>query len=277
MSTVSQAVHSEWESVVAAAVVGTDRRPPPAAEDGFDVWARSADPACALLDRAAAAVVARRAGARPSAAPVLGDRAPADLRPPCPPACAARLRRLLRGAHDELLPEWFARFAAAGWQLPWEQLPHLLQRGRRDPGFDQVVRDLAGDRARWLATALPELGVDLPRRPPRTAVEPLRPLAAPADSDAVVSAVVEACGTGAATWAAAPQLRLAVAALDPAALPALVAGLSRLPYQASVERTRAELLALAEFRHAMVLELTPQPVGAQAPPTAPHPAGTVTP
>ena len=255
MSTVAGAVRTEWDAVVAAAVVGTDRRPPPPAVDGFDVWARATDPASALLDRASAAVVARRAGVRPLPVPMSSEAAPVDGRPACPAPCATRLRRLLRGEHDELLPEWFARFAATGWQLPWEQLPQLLQRGRRDAGFDQLVRALAGDRAAWLAETLPELGVDATRRPAKAPVPPLAPPAPPADSHAVATGVVEACRTGIATWAVAPELRRAVAALDPTALPALIVGLSRLSYHSVVERTRSELISLAEFRHAMVLEL----------------------
>ena len=50
----------------------------------------------------------------------------------------------------------------------------------------------------------------------------------PPDSGAVISGVVQVFVDGMATWAAAPQLRLIVASLDPAWLPALVAQLSRL-------------------------------------------------
>jgi hypothetical protein len=59
---------------------------------------------------------------------------------------------------------------------------------------------------------------------------------------------------GLATWAAAPQLRLTVAAIDPVWLPALVVQLSRLPFLSSTERTRAEVLGLTEFRVAMLRE-----------------------
>jgi hypothetical protein len=153
-----------------------------------------------------------------------------------------------------LLPEWFARCERRGVQLPWIVLPLLLLRGRRQPELDAVVRRVAGERARWLADAVPELGVR--PDPPRAKVpaEPLRPPPPTDDSAAVVAAIVGAFVERAVTWAAAPQLRLVVAALEPAWLPRLVAGLSSLPFDPPAERTRHEIIGLAEFRAEMIRE-----------------------
>jgi hypothetical protein len=246
---------AEWAALVATAVLGTDRRPAPAPLPGWDTWATSDDPAVAVLDRAAAVVVARRAGACPQPAPDAPlPLAPHDPRPVCPPPCAQRLLRLLAGEHDQLLPEWFARCEAAGVQLPWASLPALLLKGRRHPEMDRVVRRVAGPRAEWLAEVVPELGVKKTAAPAGPQSPPFASPAPPADSAAMAATLVQVFMDGMATWAAAPQLRLVVAALEPARLPALVVELSRLSFDPVTERTRAELLRLAEFRGEMLRE-----------------------
>lgn len=257
MTSIGESASTEWAALVATAVLGTDRKPLPEPEVGWDAWASSDDAAVALLDRAAAVVTAQRAGVRPAPPVPLAPVAPADDRPRCPPAAARRLERMLRGEHDGLLPEWFARCAERGVQLPWASLPLLLLRGRRQPELDLVVRALAGERARWLADAVPELGVRPDPPKPKTPVEPLRPPPQLEDSAAAVSAVVSAFAARAANWAAAPQLRQIVAALAPEWLPRLVADLAALPFEPSGERTRREILALAEFRDEMLRELAP--------------------
>jgi hypothetical protein len=252
----ARSASDEWSALVSAAVVGTDRRPAAPPEAGWQAWATASDPAVALLDRAAAVVVARRAGACPPPAPPAVSAAPVDNRPACPSACAVRLTRILAGEHDVLLPEWLDRCDELGLQLPWAALPVLLLRGRRQPELDAVVRRMAAGRAAWLADVLPELGVTA--QAPRSTVPPAgvswgRP-PAPPDSGAAVSGIVQVFVDHLASWAAAPQLRLVAAAVDPPWLPALVAELSRLPFHAPTERTRAAVVALAEFRFEMVRE-----------------------
>ena len=270
-SGLARSAADEWNALVSTAVVGTDRRLPPDPTAGWDTWSGASDPAVAVLDRAAAVVIARRAGACPDPAPpMVLPISPIDDRPVCPPACAVRLVRLLAGDHDLLLPEWLQRCEQLGVQLPWVSLPTLVLRGRRQPELDHVVRRLAGGRAEWLADVVPELGV---RRTP-TALPtgtPTGPPIGPPDDAAAISALVQVLVDGQGTWAAAPQLRLLVVALDPVWLPALVVDLSHMPFVAAVERTRSELLRLTEFRVEMVREF--QQAG-QA--TGAHPGGTVT-
>jgi hypothetical protein len=268
----------EWATLIATAVVGTDRHPLPPAAAGWDVWGAGADPAVALLHRAAAVVAARRAGVLADAPLPPPPTAPHDHRRPCSAAALMRLQRLLRGEHELLLPEWLHRCGAAGLRPPWVLLPALLLRGRRHPELDALVRDVAGARARWLAEQVPELGVrPVPAVPTTGAVAPLRPPAPPADSGAAVSAIVETFVERVATWAAAPQLRLLVASLEPRWLPALVVDLSGLRFDVAVERTRADVLGLAEFRIAMLAELDVAASGAAPPGPAEGNACTMAP
>ena len=244
----------EWAALVGAAVVGTDRRSPPPPLAGWDTWARSDDPAVAVLDRAVAVVAARRAGARPALAPADAPLAPPDDRASCAPACAVRLSRLLAGEHDLLLAEWFARCEDASMRLPWASLPTLLLRGRRHPHLDQVVRRLAAGRATWLAEVVPEMGVKPTPGVIPDSAEPFDVLPLSPDSSAVVTSIVTLFDAGQATWATSPQLRLAVASIQPVWLDTLVVQLSRLEFNASTERTRSELVALGEFRAEMLRE-----------------------
>jgi len=82
----------------------------------------------------------------------------------------------------------------------------------------------------------------------------MRPPAMIDDSAAMVSTIVGAFAERAVTWAAAPQLRHVVAALDPAWLARLGAELSSTAYDPPGERTRREIIALADFRNEMVRE-----------------------
>lgn len=245
----------EWADLVATAVLGTDRRPAPPARAGWDAWGSANDPAVALLDRAAAVVIARRAGACPAPAPNVDvPPAPADERPPCPHPIAVRLGRLLSGEHDELLPEWFRRCDEVGVQLPWAALPALLLRGRRHPRLDVAVRQLARGRASWLAEVLPELGVKVAQQPVPDNAAPFAPPPRPPDSGAVVTSIVTVFHERLATWNTAREMCLAAASIDPVWLPTLIAELSRIGFDPVIERTRREVLTAAEFRHAMLLE-----------------------
>ena len=77
------------------------------------------------------------------------------------------------------------------------------------------------------------------------------------DSSAAVTAIATAFAERAVTWAAAPQLRRIVAALDPAELAHLVAALGALPFEPRAERTRLELLSFTEFRLEMLRGFDP--------------------
>ncbi|GII78673.1 hypothetical protein Sru01_36550 [Sphaerisporangium rufum] len=131
---------AEWERLVSAALVGTDRRPAPG-----------------LLDRAAAHVVGARAGRRPSRGRPL-PAAPAEAQPPVPRAAGDRVARMLDGEQPRLLAEWLEAAAARGLRLPPGLLPRVLDLGARDRSLRAPIGVLAGERGRWLAGLNPPWG-----------------------------------------------------------------------------------------------------------------------
>ncbi|MFP1627601.1 DUF5691 domain-containing protein [Streptomyces sp. 5K101] len=154
---------SPWEELVTAALLGTDRRTPPA---GLVPVGKEAP--VALLDAAALHTVRRRAGLRPAAAPTAGERpaaAPHDPRPALPDAARRRLAQLLadrspsgsggrRGSAPdltELLPQWLAAANEHGYQAPPSLLPALLDAARGRTDLRPQALAFAGPRGVWLA------------------------------------------------------------------------------------------------------------------------------
>ncbi|MEU3347435.1 DUF5691 domain-containing protein [Streptomyces sp. NPDC006700] len=151
-----------WEELVTTALLGTDRRTPPAGAPG-----RTAP--VALLDAAAVQTVRRRAGLRPAQAARRPEPAPKDPRPPLPAAAARRLAMLLadrpgtaggrRGtAPDlmELLPQWLAAANAHGYAPSPEALPALLDAARGRTDLRPAALTFGGPRALWLAGLNPD-------------------------------------------------------------------------------------------------------------------------
>lgn len=124
-----------WEDLASTALVGTDRRP-----------YRGGD----LLEAAAVEVARRRAGRRPAETVPL-EPAPAEEQPAVGRRAAGRLVRIMGGEYDRLLPEWLAAAARTGRRVPYDVLPELLERGRRDRSIRAHLGVLAGQRGRWLA------------------------------------------------------------------------------------------------------------------------------
>ena len=98
---------------------------------------------------------------------------------------------------------------------------------------------------------MPELGVKVAGTVPTASSPPFVTPPRPPDSGAVVTSILNVFYDRIATWATAPEMRLAAASIDPAWLPSLVVELSRIGFDPVVERTRRDVLALAEFRHEM--------------------------
>ncbi|MFJ9830073.1 DUF5691 domain-containing protein [Streptomyces sp. NPDC101169] len=154
---------ASWEELVTTALLGTDRRQPPAVAAGREA-------PVALLDAAAAATVRRRAGLRPGRAARRPEPAPEDPRPALPAAAARRLATLLadrsggagggrRGSSPdlmELLPQWLAAAGAHGYAAPAQALPALLDAARGRTDLRPAALAFAGPRALWLARLNPD-------------------------------------------------------------------------------------------------------------------------
>ncbi|EXU64628.1 hypothetical protein Z951_29390 [Streptomyces sp. PRh5] len=162
-SSTSVASTASWDDLVAAALLGTERRTPPVApRPGQNVPS-------ALLDAAALSTVRRRAGLRPAPARPGPGRAPEDPRPALPTAARSRLALLLadrsapgrggsRSAPDlaELLPQWLALANHHGYRVPDALLPALLDAARARTDLRAEALTLGGPRALWLARLNPD-------------------------------------------------------------------------------------------------------------------------
>ncbi|MGW4637567.1 DUF5691 domain-containing protein [Sphaerisporangium sp. NPDC004334] len=127
----------EWERLVSAALVGTDRRPVPG-----------------LLGKAAAHTAGTRAGQRLHRGEPLPVASPEE-QPLVPRAAGERAGRILGGEHPRLLPEWLEAAAARGYRLPSKLIPSVLDQGARDRSLRPPIGVLAGARGRWLASLNP--------------------------------------------------------------------------------------------------------------------------
>ncbi|MFD8284599.1 DUF5691 domain-containing protein [Streptomyces solisilvae] len=162
-ATTSTTSVASWDDLVAAALLGTERRTPPVAPRPGQ------DAPSALLDAAALSTVRRRAGLRPAPARPLPGRAPEDPRPALPTAARSRLALLLadrsapgrggpRSAPDlaELLPQWLALANHHGYRVPDALLPALLDAARARTDLRPEALTLGGPRALWLARLNPD-------------------------------------------------------------------------------------------------------------------------
>jgi hypothetical protein len=161
----------DWAQLVSTALIGTERRPLPAADDSRpasetgtspgsapppDSTPGSApppDPAAQLLARAAVASLAWRVGRPPEPFEgTLPRPAPADPRQALPRPAARRLRVILE-SYPKYLPEWLAAVRHRGYRLPAALLPPLLDLGRTNMLIRVDLAAVLGEPGRWLAAA----------------------------------------------------------------------------------------------------------------------------
>jgi hypothetical protein len=151
---------SEWQDLITASLIGTERAEVPAPTvPGLPVRAEAVpdDPAVLLLDRAALLTVARRGGTLIRPAGQAEPLPAADPDPGCAvsPAAGQRLAWMLGGEHPDLLAEWLTAAVARNRRVPPPLLPALLDRARRgspsDPELRRLSAEAGGARARWLA------------------------------------------------------------------------------------------------------------------------------
>ncbi len=263
------AVADYWDELVTTALLGTDRREPPAAPLGglSDLAADAALPTASqqLLQQVAATVAVRRAGLLPAAPVALPAGPEPDPRPTTPPSASVTWRRVI----DEwavLEDEWVLAVLRQQWRLAPELVPSLLARHRSDATRHARVRAAAGPLADWMIDWSPRLGCAAKQRVvPELLAElpelPITPdlvslLAAP--TERVVSVLCDGLATGRLAVGLKPILVNLVARVQPMVLPALAEHLRRLTTTTSNSLGLSYALAdLAHLRHQMLTELEP--------------------
>jgi len=173
---------SYWDDLVTAALLGTDRRDPPAPPDGpvADLVADAlpTDGASRMLVSVAAVAAARRAGfvSLPAADPL---QSPSDdPRPWCPPVAVATWRTVVRD-WPVLEDEWVLTSIEQGFALAPDALVELLRRHRSDAVRRARVALAAGPTARWVVEHVPSLAPAARRTAPVEAVTSLPELPVP--------------------------------------------------------------------------------------------------
>lgn len=150
---------ADWRDLVTAALLGTDRRPPPEPSAPIaDVVADAVRPddAAKMLAAVGAVAAARRAAfvPGPPAAPL---QPPAvDERPLCSPAAVQCWRDLL-AEWPVLEDEWVLTVVDQGLRVPPDALAELLFRHRADPVRRARVGLAAGPAADWLTDQIERL------------------------------------------------------------------------------------------------------------------------
>ncbi len=184
MTTATASLTEHWHELVTVALLGTDRREPPAPPPGAlaDVVDDAVAPTASvrMLTAVAGCVAARRAGLRPL--PPAPPLAPPerDERPLLPAAAARRWRESIP-AWPVLEDEWLAVAERRGWRLPPDVLVGLLRRHRTDALRRARVLRMGGAAAAWLLELQPQLRSTSKRRPPPGIDDPLPALAVPPD------------------------------------------------------------------------------------------------
>ncbi|RKQ93786.1 hypothetical protein C8N24_3659 [Solirubrobacter pauli] len=153
-----------WDELVAAALIGTDRRPveadaPPGSPEALEATLGGRGAEDRLLVASAAWTVARRAGAQAGASRTVEPVA-ADARPLCSAAAASRLELLLEVR--ELVDEWLGLADRAGVRPPPELAPALLDYAEARPERQAAVLGALGALAAWLAAREPRWAYALP-------------------------------------------------------------------------------------------------------------------
>lgn len=147
---------SIWTDIVTTAVVGTERQAfnvsaADAALQALLAQLGSADREGALLHAAALTALHEHAGRLPSKLnEALPEAAPAETLPRCNARVAARLKLLLQGEHNELLPEFLTTLASTSQRVPEEVLPALLELGKAREAFADLVPLVSGTHGTWL-------------------------------------------------------------------------------------------------------------------------------
>lgn len=145
-----------WETVVANALIGTDRQPPqlPTGEGPLPELLSQvqSDPDATLLQSAGILASYQQAGQCPlSHVGQLPSPCPAESLSQCSDRTHQHLQTILSGEYREVLPELLRLIAQADQHVPAEMLPTLLNQGRGQTDLRPSIQAVMGERGRWLA------------------------------------------------------------------------------------------------------------------------------
>ena len=160
-------VHSSWQDVLSAALIGTGRRTvtavpsisqaAPGAVGELLEQIPCESPEQALLVSAAVLSSYRRAGTLPARSS--GWRippCPPDTLPRCNPAAGRRLAAMVAGDRQALIPEWLRLANRTGLRIPEELLPEMLDYTKKHPHLVALLLPCLGERGHWLAWFNPD-------------------------------------------------------------------------------------------------------------------------
>ena len=259
-----------WREMVTVALLGTDRREPPAALPGglADLAADDPQPTGSqrLLQQVAACAVARRAGLLPAASARLVAPPDDDPRPVTPPTATATWRRIVAD-WPVLEDEWVLTVIQGGWRLAPELVVPLLARHRTDAIRHARALVAAGPLGRWMIEWSPRLACTAKSAAVIEAVGELPELAIVPDLLPVLLAppawaartIADGLSSGAFGISHRAVLVNLVARINPASLPVLGEAIGHVdPSQPSIGLAFA-LADLARLRHEMLTELLPPP------------------
>lgn len=173
-----------WDELVTGALLGTDRRDPPAPPGGpvADLVddALRPDGASRMLAAVAAVAAVRRAAFVPLPAADPLQPPPDDERTWCCSAAVATWRTVVRD-WPILEDEFVLTVVQRGLALPPDALVELLERHRTDPVRRARVALAAGPTARWVVEHVPSLAPPSPRSVSVDAVNALPDLPIPSE------------------------------------------------------------------------------------------------
>lgn len=256
-----------WSDLVTVALLGTDRRDPPAAPDGLladlvdDTIRESRSQR--MLAAVSAGAVARRAGfvARP-ACDRLAPPEP-DPRPVCTAAAAATWKYVVT-EWPVLEDEWVLTVIDRGLRLPPDVVVALLARHRTDATRLARTAIASGPVARWVTEHVPELAPRTTARVDAETVMSLPPLAVPpeladllgADAHTFSSTLASAFGSGRFGAAHRAVLVNLVARCRPEVLVDTASALGAVDPMSPSAGLALSLADLARTRHRMLGQLT---------------------
>jgi hypothetical protein len=155
-------VMNAWETLVASALVGTNRQSPsidlthPALTD-YGTALPSQSPTQQILSAAGLMAAYQAVGNSPllATSPLLAS-APNEL-PCCLPLTTRHLSAILNeNRYEPILPELLQLLAQTGQTVPPDYLPLLLDRGKRDKSLQPLILLILGTRGQWLVSQNPD-------------------------------------------------------------------------------------------------------------------------